>query len=451
MKRAVLFLALAFASSAVADTRTLQQLHDQNDASIIGEPAGKPFAKRLNYMFNNLIDSIGSVANLTTPNLTGSYSGGFHAPFTMDFNDTAQSVNGLGGILVAQRLTNSLSTGGRTAITGELFTQAALNTSNPSPNFSGGNFYGIAGAAGGIPGSPWGWMYGGNTVMHLTSAATNWNGGASIEADVLTAPGSSLNYRYGVYIGDIAASSAQGAKVDAGLAVAATFGASGFIDGILFDDTASFPVSPHGNFMMAGIGSSVSRQFRAGFDFSKLTTNWDNAAILLPAIGSGSSGIWFGSSGLGGKINSSATSAGPTVTLAENLLSVSTPISTAGAMTPSVIGGAAANSTLSLRSTAGAGTNDEIDFFTGPQALRWKIDTTGNLVSLGGYVQPGAVAIRSLPICGASLLGARLTVSDGTAYAIGTYGSAVGATGAVTRAVICTNTGGPTTYAWAYN
>lgn len=59
--------------------------------------------------------------------------------------------------------------------------------------------------------------------------------------------------------------------------------------------------------------------------------------------------------------------------------------------------------------------------------------------------------IANLPTCGASTLGAIATVSNGTAYATGTYGSAVSATGAVTRVVVCTNTGGATTYAWAYN
>lgn len=59
--------------------------------------------------------------------------------------------------------------------------------------------------------------------------------------------------------------------------------------------------------------------------------------------------------------------------------------------------------------------------------------------------------IAALPTCGASTLGAIATVSNGTAYGTGTYGSAVSATGAVTRVVACTNTAGATTYAWAYN
>ena len=67
------------------------------------------------------------------------------------------------------------------------------------------------------------------------------------------------------------------------------------------------------------------------------------------------------------------------------------------------------------------------------------------------YVQLPVSTIAALPTCAAGLNGAIATVSNGTAYATGTYGSAVSATGAVTRVVACTNTGGATTYAWAYN
>lgn len=66
-------------------------------------------------------------------------------------------------------------------------------------------------------------------------------------------------------------------------------------------------------------------------------------------------------------------------------------------------------------------------------------------------VQITAVTIASLPVCGASTLGLKFIVNNGTAYGTGTYGSAVSATGAVTRSVLCTNTAGATTYAWAYN
>ena len=64
---------------------------------------------------------------------------------------------------------------------------------------------------------------------------------------------------------------------------------------------------------------------------------------------------------------------------------------------------------------------------------------------------PRKTTIAGLTACGASTLGGIEEVSDGTAYGTGAYGSAVGATGAVHRLVICTNTAGPTTYAWAYN
>lgn len=67
------------------------------------------------------------------------------------------------------------------------------------------------------------------------------------------------------------------------------------------------------------------------------------------------------------------------------------------------------------------------------------------------YVQLPVSTIAALPTCAAALNGAIATVNNGTAYATGTYGSAVSATGAVTRVVVCTNTGGASTYAWAYN
>lgn len=79
------------------------------------------------------------------------------------------------------------------------------------------------------------------------------------------------------------------------------------------------------------------------------------------------------------------------------------------------------------------------------------ITLNDNGVTFGGPVKPAAYTIATLPACVAALLGSFATVSDGTDYATGTYGSAVVATGAVTRNVFCTNTGGATTYAWAYN
>jgi hypothetical protein len=66
-------------------------------------------------------------------------------------------------------------------------------------------------------------------------------------------------------------------------------------------------------------------------------------------------------------------------------------------------------------------------------------------------IRAGVYTIATLPTCSATILGAKAVVSNGTDYATGTYGSAVSATGAVSRSVFCTNTTGATTYAWAYN
>ena len=71
--------------------------------------------------------------------------------------------------------------------------------------------------------------------------------------------------------------------------------------------------------------------------------------------------------------------------------------------------------------------------------------------SVATYIALPTSTIAGLPTCAAALNGAIAAVTNGTAYGTGGYGSAVSATGAVTRVVVCTNTGGASTYAWAYN
>lgn len=70
-----------------------------------------------------------------------------------------------------------------------------------------------------------------------------------------------------------------------------------------------------------------------------------------------------------------------------------------------------------------------------------------------GWMRPAVVTVGTLLTCNATSLGGDMVVSDGQAYGVGAdYGDAVGSTtGAVTRRVLCTNTAGPTTYAWVYN
>lgn len=68
-----------------------------------------------------------------------------------------------------------------------------------------------------------------------------------------------------------------------------------------------------------------------------------------------------------------------------------------------------------------------------------------------GTIRAGTYAIGSLPACNASIAGAKVQVSDGDTYASGSYGATVGATGAVVRSVMCTNTAAPATYAWVYD
>lgn len=97
--------------------------------------------------------------------------------------------------------------------------------------------------------------------------------------------------------------------------------------------------------------------------------------------------------------------------------------------------------------SGGGGVNPQTEMIQ-TQQLRTYILSGANVSNVLGLA---SYTIATLPTCSAALLGDLAVVSNGTAYGTGTYGSAVSATGAVTRVVACTNTGGATTYAWAYN
>lgn len=70
------------------------------------------------------------------------------------------------------------------------------------------------------------------------------------------------------------------------------------------------------------------------------------------------------------------------------------------------------------------------------------------------YVALPNSTIANLPTCNAALQGAIASVSNGAAWtaaaSAGIGGAPVTTTGIVTRVVVCTNTAGAATYAWAY-
>lgn len=111
--------------------------------------------------------------------------------------------------------------------------------------------------------------------------------------------------------------------------------------------------------------------------------------------------------------------------------------------------GSAFGTTPYLNCVSGETTTAAACWFAFKNTVLMSLNDNG--IAFSGPVKHSTYTIAGLPACSASLLGALATVSNGTAYATGTYGSAVSATGAVTRQVACTNTGGATTYAWAYN
>ena len=97
--------------------------------------------------------------------------------------------------------------------------------------------------------------------------------------------------------------------------------------------------------------------------------------------------------------------------------------------------------------SGGGGVNPQTEMIQ-TQQLKAYVLTAPSVTT---YLTLPTYTIATLPTCDATVFGSVARVSNGTAYATGTYGSAVSATGAVTRVVFCTNTGGATTYAWAYN
>ena len=120
-----------------------------------------------------------------------------------------------------------------------------------------------------------------------------------------------------------------------------------------------------------------------------------------------------------------------------------------------IVSGAGGTWTVSVSQTVastamtsgGGGVNPQTEMIQ-TQQLKAYVLTAPTVTS---YLKLPTSTIALLPTCDATTFGSIALVSNGTAYATGTYGSAVSATGAVTRVVACTNTGGATTYAWAYN
>jgi hypothetical protein len=82
---------------------------------------------------------------------------------------------------------------------------------------------------------------------------------------------------------------------------------------------------------------------------------------------------------------------------------------------------------------------------SGGAAVTGNSTVTGTL-TVTGVAKIGSSTIAALPTCNAGALGTLAVITNGTAYATGVYGDAVGATGAVTRLVLCSGSGG-----WVYN
>lgn len=197
------------------------------------------------------------------------------------------------------------------------------------------------------------------------------------------------------------------------------------------------------------------------------STTIDSQFIRLASLSAGVkrfANIWEDSAGVV-RIKGGATGAGLEVQDGSNVTALT--VNQTGATITGVLTLPSVSSEVKLGSDGGANTPN-VNFKSSGNANNFD----SRIVASGGSASPGSgqlsfdasagavftgplklptYTIAGLPACDATRLNSVATVSNGTDYATGVYGGAVSATGAVTRKVFCTNTGGPTTYAWAYN
>ena len=109
------------------------------------------------------------------------------------------------------------------------------------------------------------------------------------------------------------------------------------------------------------------------------------------------------------------------------------------------------NERIPADTTLGQGINPQTEVISTSQLRAYVLSGS----SVATYVALPRSTIAALPTCNATLQGAIASVTDGAAWtaaaSAGIAGAPVTTTGIVTRQVICTNTAGATTYAWAYN
>lgn len=196
-------------------------------------------------------------------------------------------------------------------------------------------------------------------------------------------------------------------------------------------------VGPNGNTNPAFNVDSSTASSATGV---KVTSKAAASGVNLTAISSGSNenlAIDAKGSGLI-TLNATATGAVKIGGVANGALTLVSTGGPSGAITLSPASSTAAYTATLPANTGTIAETNLAQTFTADQTFSAPIKLT-------------SYTIGTLPTCNAGAIGSLATVSDGTAYAVGTYGSAVSATGIVTRQVLCTNTAGATTYAWAYN
>lgn len=428
-----------------------------------------------------------------TSNLSGSYNSAFGTNAlvnnTTGDNNMASGANALYGNTTGQNNVGIGYAAGFTASTANenvaigtaaLFYNAAngntaIGTNSGYTNTSGAGITAIGNSAlnKNTTGS-------GNTALGLNAGYTNTT------SSNITAAGSGALYKS-------TAADNTGVGFDAGYNVStgtrttalgslALFGAGGGVTGN--DNTAvgyGTLAAVSSGYANTAVGSTALNAATTGYSntavgFQALQNNLDgylNTALGVNTLNSNSSGIYNTAIGVNALLNTTTgytnTAVGMSA-LSSNVAGFQNTAVGYGAGT-NVNGAAAsantfvgyltgggittgANNTIIGANVSGlsSGLSGAVILASGDGSIRADYgNTNGSGWTFSAPVAVKSVAIGSLPPCNAAMLGALASVNNGTAYATGTYGSAVSATGIVTRSVLCTNTAGATTYAWAYN
>lgn len=265
--------------SAAAGTSTAWARGDHvhpTDTTRVGLTSNNTFTGQQAFTPGTVIAQPGSLALNVTAAGAGTNTSGFGGWFNL-INITSDTIdaggtggNFIDGFAVGHNYGGSTATGGRQAIAGQLFFNAATSASNTNRNYVGVLAECIATAGdGGTSSAPLGGFFGLNAVAELTNAA-NALGMTACEFNVSCGTGSSAQYKTGIQVVALNTDVVRGSAVDAAIVVSAETGSVGFGCGIQFNAMSGHtPIINNGTLIQVeGPGVTLA----TGIDLSAWTT-----------------------------------------------------------------------------------------------------------------------------------------------------------------------------------